>query len=158
MGWGSEGAKPQDIAVFQPKDLEEGLSLEVMNKICDLVRNGNHLNVSAGECGVDPEVVYSWMTRGKEGKVGFEEFYKRVTQAQAEHESRLVDLWQNHFDKDYKAIRDFMARRYPNRWSEKSRVEHTGENGGPIKIDVASLSEEELDSMRQMVKKLGSGL
>ena len=158
MAWGSEGADPQDVAIFEPKDLEEGLTLEVMNTICDLVRNGNHLSVSAGHVGLEPEVVAQWMSKGRAGKVGYSEFYKRVLQAQAEHEARLADLWQNHFDKDYRAIRDYMSRRYPSRWSEKSRIEHTGEGGGPIKIDIGSLSEDELEDMRKMVAKLGSKL
>ena len=36
--------------------------------------------------------------------------------------------------KDYRACRDFLERRFPERWGRRERVEVTGRGGGPISL------------------------
>jgi len=49
----------------------------------------------------------------------------------------MVALWQKHMPEDYRAIRDFLERRYPDRWGRKRLdIEHSGEVGIKIIDDI----------------------
>lgn len=37
----------------------------------------------------------------------------------------MVIEWQKHFEKDYRAIRDFLERRFPERWGRRERIDVT---------------------------------
>ena len=55
--------------------------------------------------------------------------FEEVKRAEAEAEARMVAQWQAQVPNDWKAARDFLARRYPERWAQKERIdlEHSGE-------------------------------
>ena len=73
------------------------------------------------------------MQKGETAKSGkFREFFEAVTRAEYEVEVRMVALWQKHMPEDYRAIRDFLERRYPDRWGHK-RLYY-------VKYEVARLS------------------
>lgn len=95
--------------------------------------------------------VHLWLSRGRAEKNRLEsnprakmreserpyvEFLDEVTKASNVAEIRAVGHWQNAMGKDWRAARDFLARRYPDRWSQK--IELTGADGGPlqVKLDV----------------------
>ncbi len=49
----------------------------------------------------------------------------------------MVAQWQKHMPEDYRAIRDFLERRYPDRWGRKRLdIEHSGEIGIKIVDDI----------------------
>ena len=50
------------------------------------------------------------------------EFLEAVAQAEAEAEVRMIAQWQAHIPRDWRAARDFLARRYPERWRVRARV------------------------------------
>ena len=57
------------------------------------------------------------------------EFLEAVTRAEAEAELRMIAQWQAQIPRDWRAARDFLARRFPKRWGPNARVEvdHYGE-------------------------------
>lgn len=62
------------------------------------------------------------------------ELVERVEEAEAEAETRMALGWQQHGKDDYRAYRDFMARRWPSRWKEIKGNEVSGPDGQPLTI------------------------
>ena len=72
---------------------------------------------------VEDSTFQSWMRIGKKSSVGiYKELYDRVLQADAAAESYALEKWRDHFDRDPKAAKEFLARRYPERWSERRYI------------------------------------
>lgn len=63
------------------------------------------------------------MLQGKKSETGiYRELYERVLQADGAAESFALEIWRGHYLKDSKAAKDFLARRYPDRWSERRYI------------------------------------
>ncbi len=71
--------------------------------------------VAAAEEGADPELV---------------EFLERITRAETRAEARLANQWLSKTADDWRASRDYLARRWPERWA--SKMEIAGPQGGPV--------------------------
>jgi hypothetical protein len=106
---------------------------EVRNKVVLAIRNGNHRDAAAKYAGVTYQQFRRWMVRGEklseeeydslsEEDQEYVDFYQVINQAEAEAEVAAVVQWKKFFERDYKASRDFLARRYPQRWGQKVEV------------------------------------
>jgi len=49
-------------------------------------------------------------------------FYLRVKEAEACAEIYAVEAWRSHLDRDWRACKDYLARRFPDRWADQRRV------------------------------------
>ena len=70
------------------------------------------------------------MNKGEKARSGqYFEFFEEVTRVEAEAEARMVAQWQAQIPDDWRAARDFLARRYPQRWGPQERIDlsHSGE-------------------------------
>jgi hypothetical protein len=62
-------------------------------------------------------------------------FFQQVKKAENTSEIRSVTQWQNAIkDGDWRAAKDFLARRFPDRWSP--RIEITGAEGAPVQVNM----------------------
>ena len=74
--------------------------------------------------------LYGWLRRGRlypdtpEGA-----FVAELDAADDEAERRCIELWHGHFAKDWRAIAEFMARRWPQRWGRQPSGEMTFPDG-----------------------------
>lgn len=106
------------------------LTTNLIETIHDKVTEGNFPTVAAVASGVPSQVFEAWMRRGNTeiarladgGKVDKTEalYVHLVTQidaAQATAESRAVSFWQNHVSENWQAAKEFLSRRFPERWS-----------------------------------------
>lgn len=103
---------------------------ETKKKLLDAIRMGNYREPSCSYAGISVSTFYAWLDKGKKQKNGeFVEFLEAVTRAEAEAELRMIAQWQAQIPRDWRAARDFLARRFPKRWGPKARVEvdHHGE-------------------------------
>ena len=113
------------------------LTPEVQKRLCDAVSAGNYYEAACEYAGVDYSTFRRWMEQGEAAKTGvFREFCDAVKKADADAEVRVVAQWRQHMPDNWQACRDFLARRYPARWSEKTHQEITGPGGGPIEVRV----------------------
>ena len=105
------------------------LTPEVTKRLTEAVRAGNYYEAACAYAGIHHSTFRKWMQKGETAKSGkFREFFEAVTRAEYEAEVRMVALWQKHMPEDYRAIRDFLERRYPDRWGRKRLdIEHGGE-------------------------------
>src|SRR5262249_55721086 len=75
------------------------------------------------------------MQRGEKASSGlFCEFCGAVKKAEADAEVRMVALWQKQIPENWQAARDFLARRFPERWSGVDRHRHEGSIGTALEI------------------------
>ncbi len=111
------------------------LTPDVQTRLVRALSAGNYYEAACSYAGITYMTFRRWIERGQEATSGpYREFCDAVTRAEAEAEIRTVAEWQKKVPEDWKAARDFLARRYPDRWSSKERYEHAGPAGGPIPI------------------------
>jgi transposase len=113
------------------------LTPEVQSRIVEAIQAGNYYEAACGYAGVHYATFRRWIQRGEKAKSGrYREFYEAVTRAETNAEVRMVAQWQKHMPEDYRAIRDFLERRHPQRWGKRMEVDHTGEVGVKIVDDI----------------------
>lgn len=122
---------------------ESKLTPAVQKRITTSIRQGNYDYVAAGAAGIDVSTFTRWMQRGEDkGEENAPEdepyraFRTEVEKAETEAEAILVARWSRHAVTDWRAARDLLARRHPERWKSTERREHTGADGGPIGLAV----------------------
>ena len=96
---------------------------EVIKRLTEAIRAGNYYEAACGYAGIHYSTFRKWMQKGETAKSGkYREFFEAVTRAEYEAEVRMVAQWQKHMPEDYRAIRDFLERRYPERWGRRLDV------------------------------------
>ena len=103
------------------------LTPEVTKRLTEAIRAGNYYEAACGFAGIGYSTFRRWMLRGERAKSGkYRQFWEAVTRAELEAEVRMVAQWQKHMPEDYRAIRDFLERRFPDRWGRKRLdIEHS---------------------------------
>ena len=104
------------------------------------IRAGSYLPIVCQLAGISIDTYYNWMNRGKKelervaqspgrrvrrSERKYVNFYLNVLEADAFSEDELVKLWRRAAPKDWKAAAEFLARRYPERWSPTRKVQLT---------------------------------
>ncbi len=138
------------------------LTEEVQGEFTRLIAQGMFVRQACGFIGVSEQTIYNWMARGSAEVLRLEnnprskvltkekplvDFFKAVRKAETQAEVRSVTQWQNAIrDGDWRAAKDFLARRFPDRWSP--RIEITGAEGAPVQVsmnvDVVTLEQKVL--------------
>jgi transposase len=131
------------------------LTPEIQKKICDALNAGNYFEVACEYAGIDKSTGYQWMARGqgraknRPANAEFVEFVDAVQKATTDAEVRTVANWQKAIPEDWRAAKDFLARRYPKRWQERKTInlgDLTNEQIiAALEADVAGGSEAEGD-------------
>lgn len=99
------------------------LTPEFITMFCEIVSHGNYITTACKLMRVEESTFRSWMLQGKKSESGiYRELYERVLQADGAAESFALEIWRGHYLKDSKAAKDFLARRYPDRWSERRYI------------------------------------
>ena len=116
------------------------LTSDLQARIVAFLGAGAYVETAASAAGVSKQTLYNWLKRGADGEEPFDGFLDAVERAQGEADIR-----------DLKTIRDAatggvwqaaawrLERRHPEKWGRR-RVEMTGADGGPVSLDVKSLT------------------
>jgi len=119
------------------------LTPETQKRICDAVSAGNYYEPACSYVGISYQTMRNWILRGEEAKSGiYFEFVDALTRAEAEAEVKIVGLWEAQIPADWRAARDFLERRYNDRWGRREKQEITGTGGGPFTVNVVYADEE----------------
>lgn len=115
------------------------LTPEVQKRIVDAIAAGNYYETAAAYGGVSYDAFNEWMTKGASGAGPYRQFRQAVEAAAAQAEVSVVAQWKKAVPESWQAGRDFLARRYPDRWGAKDRVAIGGDpdNPAPIRVDAA---------------------
>lgn len=134
------------------------LTDELKKEILLLVGSGLYLKQVCEYVGVSESTIYYWLQRGSkeilrlesnprskplEKEKPYVDFFYDMKRAENQSEVRAVSSWQTAMRDDWRAAREFLARRFPDRWSP--RLEITGAEGNPIElkmdVDVVTLEQ-----------------
>lgn len=111
------------------------LTPELQDKIVQVVRAGNYLKVAAQYAGIGYSTLQSWLARGRAAQATLDRgdplpdeelrylrFLEAVTQADTQAEVAAVTHWRAAFANDWRAARDYLVRRNPDRWAATTRI------------------------------------
>lgn len=137
------------------------LTPKVRDAICGAVRAGNYVEVAASAGGVTKQAVYNWLNRGRDEAARREEgheprkpeqmyvdFLDAFTRAENDAEADAVRIWREQMPDDWRAAKEYLARRFGDRWGDRQRMELTGKDGGPVEQRITGDNQrEEVTSM-----------
>ena len=108
---------------------------KIRKRVCDSIRAGNYPNTAARAAGIHPATHYRWLRKGKdesesqtagndpvEGADPYLKYYLHIERAKAESEQHAVKTWTDKLPDDWRAARDFLARRFPEDWGRREEL------------------------------------
>jgi transposase len=104
------------------------LTPEVQELICKALRGGNYFETACRFAGVSPTTALEWIARGegreprRRATKEYAEFAEAVRAAESHCEVRTVAQWQDNIPESWQAARDFLARRFPDRWGNRETI------------------------------------
>ncbi|MFH1183529.1 MAG: hypothetical protein V1755_00625 [Chloroflexota bacterium] len=99
------------------------LTPERTKTLLGMVRAGSFFAPACRAVGIAPATFQGWVKRGELEQSGkYYEFVKKLRKAEAEAEVRAVAIWQRCLPDDWRACRDFLCCRYPERWSKAAQM------------------------------------
>lgn len=115
------------------------LTNQVYHSICQLLAEGNTLEVSGTLSGVDPSTVWAWIRQGQADPNGpFAQFARDVAYAKEASHRFLVHKIANH--DDWKASAWLLKNRLPHLYSDRLSQEISGPEGKPIPMSLQTFS------------------
>jgi hypothetical protein len=134
------------------------LTPELQEELLKLIGAGAYIRQACEFVGISEASVYLWISRGSKEILRMEtdakakpsakekayvEFYYAFKKAENASEMRAIAIWQQTMSDDWRAAKEFLARRFPDRWSP--RLEVTGADGQPVamnlNVDVVTLEQ-----------------
>jgi hypothetical protein len=111
------------------------LTDEVFGRIVQVVRAGNYLKVAAQFAGVGNSTLKLWLHRGRLAAAAAErgdtvppveqrylDFLAAVSQAETHAEVTAATAWRSRVTEDWRAARDYLRYRHPDRWRAVTAV------------------------------------
>ena len=126
----------------RPKGSGIKLTPETQRTILGAVRAGNFLTVASNLAGIDPDTLAGWIKKGEKGVEPYASFVKEFRRAEIEGEVTLVALWKRAAPEDWRAAKELLAKRYPERWSDHAArlavlgPEGDGQAGVEFRIEI----------------------
>jgi transposase-like protein len=123
------------------------LTPAVHKKIVDAVRGGNFYRAAAAYAGISETTLHVWIRRGRAEQERLDDgldaiplearyasFQSALVTAEAESQIDAVANWKSMTTEDWRAAKEWLARRHSDEWGDKSRVEVSGPEGAPITL------------------------
>lgn len=104
------------------------LTPEIQKKLCDSLSEGLTITASCGRAGIGLSTYYLWQDHAKKAKRKnrFTEFMDAVDGAMLLGRSVMEVRFANGTKMDWRAAKEYLARRYPDEWGEKTKHEVSG--------------------------------
>ena len=113
------------------------LTHELIEKMIPSIEAGNYVETVCQAHGVHRTTYYKWIKKGEKAKSGiYRYFFDTVKLAEARAEQKLIEEWRYKLQESPSNYKDFLERRYPERWGKKDIVKHQGDNENPITYTV----------------------
>ena len=130
-----------------------------INEAANLVKSGNYAVIVCQYLGIHESTYYDWINRGKDDEQSgertlYSEFSKAIKSAEAEAEVRNVAIIQKAAKDTWQAAAWYLERKHKSRWSAMHQMEHSGKDGGAIKVeyDLDKLSVKELEQIESILE------
>jgi len=99
------------------------LTPELQKKLIKCIRAGSYIVVACRAVGISEFAFYDWIKKGKKGIEPYTKFTKSVRQAQAIGELKIYSEIRSQVKKDWRAGMEILARKYPQRWAKRDKLE-----------------------------------
>lgn len=135
------------------------LNKERMRKLVAAIEAGNKYDTACALADISYYAFRQWIIRGEQEKDDtnkFRKFYEAIKKAEAVAEQKMVEMWIKAIPHDWKAARDFLRYRSPDRWNKQETIEHRGMVENVQKIDFSRLSNEELEELAKIAERVAS--
>ena len=132
------------------------LTPELIEKMIPSIEAGNYVETVCQAHGVHRTTYYKWIKKGEKAKSGiYRHFFHSVRNAEARAEARLIEEWREKLQVSPTNYKDFLERRYPERWGKKeTHVVEGGDQKKPIKLQVEGNIDELLDQYERIIKRI----
>jgi transposase len=118
---------------------------DVAARILTAIRVGNYMETAAAHAGISKDTLYAWLRKGARAKSGpLREFSDAVQKAIADAEVRNVAVIQRAAQKHWQAAAWHLERTNHERWGRKDTIQHTGKDGGPVRMTHTGVSAKDL--------------
>jgi hypothetical protein len=117
------------------------LTDELRDRVVQVVTAGNYLKTAAQFAGVGQSTLMGWLARGRAAAAQVQQgydveaeelryltFLEAVTQAETVAEVSAVTHWRRAFPEDWRAARDYLARKRPEQWAAKTTIAISSED------------------------------
>lgn len=119
-----------------------------VNKIVELIKQGNYVKQAVISAGVKYQTHLSWMTKGKKGIKPYDEYFERIERAKSESETDLVGALHDSIEQGNVGIAQWMlSRKFPKRWEKTERSEVKVDN--TQKIEIVKFSDKEKENKEE---------
>jgi len=105
------------------------LSPKVIDSICEGIEKGNFVTTICKRLKIHEDTYYNWLREAKTKSPQSLQYKlkQRVEAAEAASEENAVRAWVNHFETDWRAPKEFLARRHGEKWgNQPTQVQLTG--------------------------------
>lgn len=110
------------------------LTPELQEKLCEAIAEGNYYECACNLVGIRYATFRQWMIWGEDEPSGiYHDFYNAVKLAEAKAESAVVREWQRCIPQNANACKEFLERRYPDRWGKRDKLDLKAEG----KLDIS---------------------
>jgi hypothetical protein len=94
------------------------LTQQISDRICAGISRGLFIVQAARLAGVSPDAIEQWREKGEQGLEPYAGFVKAFEKAELEAEATLTKIWKDAAPEDWRAAKEFLAKRFPERWSD----------------------------------------
>ena len=106
-----------------------------IDKICELIVNGNFIKDAVSSQGVKTKTFYDAMRKGKKGIRPYDEWYEQVEIAKAQAVTDKVNILAEEMKNgNVGVIQWWLARVHPNQWERTERIKAEVDNSQTINI------------------------
>ena len=133
------------------------LTPELIEKLIPSIEAGNYIETVCQAHGISRNTYYLWLKKGESAKAKtiYRYFYDMVKDAEARAEARLIEEWRDKLKESPTNYKDFLERRYPERWGKKeTHVVEGGDQKKPIKLQVEGNIDELLEQYERIIKRI----
>ncbi len=115
------------MAENQKSGAKTKLTEELLEAFVQGVTDGHYTQSICQRFGISQSTHSHWMARGKvdqeEGKESvYLQLFMRVNEAKFQSINKAIKSWSSHFDKDWRASAEYVARKEPNLWNKKDNM------------------------------------
>mgnify|MGYP000872490159 FL=1 len=133
------------------------LTPELIEKLIPSIEAGNYIETVCQAHGISRNTYYLWLKKGESAKAKtiYRYFYDMVKDAEARAEQKLIEEWRDKLKESPTNYKDFLERRYPERWGKKeTHVVEGGDQKKPIKLQVEGNIDELLEQYERIIKRI----
>lgn len=101
--------------------MRRDIDFDICEELLEAISKGNYPDTVCALVGIAPTDLKRWLAKGEANDPNedplYAEFYREYRRAEAGNEVKLVNVWQDKAETDWKAAKEFLERRHRDKWA-----------------------------------------